>query len=182
MLIPWDQEEILERSELWKSCPEFKSCSSGTKHDRTAPVTKLFVPKKILPSNILMYCMKWKNYCLDWRSKSKANTAYPYEDTRKVSAHTWRKRKVKQESFVASHGCFSRFRNYANLYNVKVSADTVAAELPSFRTCSVKYLRRVSICICQNRCLMSDQTGLFWKRMLMCVCVCVCSFFNLMLE
>jgi hypothetical protein len=49
MLIPWDQEENIDRSKLWKSVlslstNEGGSCSSETKHDRRmAPRPKLFV-------------------------------------------------------------------------------------------------------------------------------------------
>jgi hypothetical protein len=47
-IIPWDQEEILERSKIRKfvqgsSTGEYGSCSSETMHDRrTAPRSKLF--------------------------------------------------------------------------------------------------------------------------------------------
>jgi hypothetical protein len=54
MLIPWDEEEILEGSKLRKSVlssspGEGGSCSSETKHDRrTAPRPELFVSARRL--------------------------------------------------------------------------------------------------------------------------------------
>lgn len=70
------------------------------------------------------------------------------------------------QTFTASHGWFSRFKNRANLHNVKVVGEAASADEEAARTFPPKLAALIEEeNYSPEQVFNVDETGLFWKRM-----------------